>query len=90
MIKEEDDKKLCASDMKSNWLLNTGLEEDVEFYKIPEDWNPPKRKTGQHKFKKVDNPGKWLHFCFHANEKINLLFFILTTNIHLCFLLIIA
>ena len=74
MIKEEDDTELCASDAMSNWSLQTGLEDDIDFYKVPEDWNPPKKRPGEPKFEKVDNPGKWPHFCFRANGKGKLLF----------------
>ena len=71
IIKEEDDTETCALDVKSNWLLSKGLEDDIDFYKVPDDWTTPKRRTaaGKPKFEKVDNPGNWPHFCFRANGK---------------------
>ena len=92
IIKEEDDTEFCTSDVKSNWLLSKGLEDDIDFYKVPDDWIAPKRRTaaGEPKFEKVDNPGNWPHFCFRANGKGKNVLFLFALNgfknlILLCF-----
>ena len=71
LIKNEDDIEECTSDQLDNWVLNKGLDDGVNFFKVPEDWTPlqPKVEKGEPPFKDVDNPGKWPEYSFRANAR---------------------
>ena len=51
--------------------MNKGLDDDVNFFKVPEDWTPlqPKVEKGEPPFKEVDNPGKWPEYSFRTNAR---------------------
>ena len=66
LVKQEDDIEECTSEQLDNWVLNKGLDDDVNFFKVPDDYSPsqPKPERGEPTFNQVDNPGKWPEYSF--------------------------
>ena len=71
LVKLEDDIEECTSKQLDNWVLNEGLDNDVNFFKVPDDYAPsqPKPERGVPIFNQVDNPGMWPEYSFSSNAK---------------------
>ena len=66
IVKEEDNIEECTSDQLDNWVLNKGLDDDLNWSRVPAEWKAPLSNVAnkQPKFESVDNPGEWPEYSF--------------------------
>ena len=71
IVKEEDDIKECTSDQLDNWVLNKGLDDDLNWSKVLAEWKASAHNVAnqQPEFDSVDNPGKWPEYSFRPNPR---------------------